>query len=257
MKIFLTGIWVIIFFLNIATHSFAEETIRIAIGEWPPFMSKDLKHYGILTHIVTESYALEGYKTEYGFFPWARAKVYAEEGTWDCSAGWAKTAVRLKKFIYSDSIMKNSNVFFHLKSFKFDWNTMDDLKGIPIGSTIEYYYGDAFMEAEKSKQILVQRAPSDELNFRKLLKGRIKLFTAGVDVGYSLLQKKFTPEENQLITHHSRPTNVDDLHLIFSNKNERNLQLIKVFNKGLKKLRKSGKYDQMIAASRRGEYLNK
>ena len=62
MKKFLIGIWIVIFFLNIATHSFAEETIRIAIGEWPPYTSKELKHYGVVSRIVAETFALEGVK---------------------------------------------------------------------------------------------------------------------------------------------------------------------------------------------------
>ena len=56
----------------------AEETIRITNGEWPPYMSKKLKHYGLASRITTEAFASQGVKVEYGFFPWARSKLLVE-----------------------------------------------------------------------------------------------------------------------------------------------------------------------------------
>ena len=184
MKKILQWIWLIPIFLLTSTGIFAEETIRITIGEWAPFLSKDLKHYGLAARIVTESFALEGVKVEYGFFPWARSKFFAQEGEWDGSAVWMHNSERAKDFLFSDSVVEVKNIFFHLKSYSFDWNTIDDLKGIPIGGTIEYSYGEEFQNAEKTGEIEVQRAPSDEINFRKLLAGRIKIFPCVLDNSY-------------------------------------------------------------------------
>ena len=254
MKISLIGIWVVIFFLNIATHSFAEETIRIAIGEWPPYTSKELKHYGVVSRIVAETFALEGVKVVYGFFPWARCKYYAKEGEWDGTAVWAHSPERAKYFLFSDPVIEVKYVFFHLKSFRFDWNSYEDLKGIAVGGTIEYNYGKDFQSAEKSKKIKVQRAPSDEINFKKLLAGRVKIIPIELDNGYQLLQKKFRPEDIQSLTYHPKPVSLTYNHLMLSKKVKRIQRMLKLFNRSLKRLRESGKYEQYFAESRRGKY---
>jgi len=83
---------------------FAEERISIAIGEWPPFISENLKHYGVVPRIVTEAFALGNVKVDYGFFPWKRAMEYANEGDWDGSAVWGYTSERGKTLLYSDPV---------------------------------------------------------------------------------------------------------------------------------------------------------
>ena len=107
MKKILQWIWLIPIFLLTSTGILAEETIRITIGEWAPYLSKDLKHYGVAARIVTDSFALEGVKVEYGFFPWARSKFLAQEGEWDGSAVWIHNAERAKDFLFSDSMFKS------------------------------------------------------------------------------------------------------------------------------------------------------
>ncbi|MCP4162741.1 MAG: hypothetical protein GY760_21990 [Deltaproteobacteria bacterium] len=56
------------FFIAIVflSNTSAEETIRIAVGEWPPYYSESLKHYGPALHVVTEAFAL-GYKSSIRF----------------------------------------------------------------------------------------------------------------------------------------------------------------------------------------------
>ncbi len=49
-----------VLYLAVSSSSVAEETIRLTNGEWPPYLSKNLKYYGISSRIVTEAFALEG-----------------------------------------------------------------------------------------------------------------------------------------------------------------------------------------------------
>lgn len=235
----------------------AEEKIRIAVGEWPPFISEDLKHYGFAARIITEAFACEGIKVEYDFFPWARSMYYAKNGTFDGTAIWSRKPEREQDFYFSDQVLSTKWVFFHRKDFTFDWKTIDDLKNIPIGATIAYVYGEGFEEAERSGKIDVDRAPHDELNFRKLLAGRIKLFPQEIEAGYAQMQKIFKPEEKEQITHHAKPFKDDPHYLLLSNKLQNNQRLMELFNKGLKKLKDSGKIDQYIKESRAGDYVKK
>lgn len=243
-----------IFCLFVSSNSMAMDMIRITSAEWPPYQSEHLKHYGVASHIITQAFALEDIQVTYGFFPEMRSLLVARNGKWDATFLWVKTKEREPYFYFSDVIVENDNVFFHLKSVAFDWNTMDDLSDILIGATIGFSYGKAFDTAEKSGKIHVERVPSDEMNFAKLLKNRIQIFPQTKDVGYAMLQKNFSPEEAAQITHHPRPIVTEKLLLLFSKKVSANKERLILFNRGLKKLRDSGRYDQYIQESQRGEY---
>ncbi|MBN2041377.1 MAG: transporter substrate-binding domain-containing protein [Spirochaetes bacterium] len=242
----------IVFFLR--TISTAQETIHLTNGEWPPYFSKDLKDYGIGSRVITEAFALEGVKVEYGFFPWRRSLMLAEKGEWDGAVGWEINSERQKKFYSSNKVWEAPWVFFHLKSKKLDWKTLDDLKDLHIGGTLEYMYTVEFQKAERSGKIKVDRAASDGLNFRKLLNGRIDIFPQLIDVGYYQLNKLFDRKTVILFTNHNRPLGKHTEYLLLTRKHKKNEKLIIVFNKGLQKLKDSGKYDAYFNELRSGKY---
>jgi len=247
-------LWSILIALLWPNAIFAEETVRITIGEWPPYMSKELKHYGFLSHIVSEAFALEGIKVKWGFFPWKRAFQNVVYGKWDATAGWSYGPDREKDFYFSDSIGETLVVFFHLKSYPFDWKTYEDLKGIEIGTTLEYEYGQTFEKLSKNGVLQVFYVPKDEQNFRKLRAGRIHIFPNNIEVGYEMINNLFPPDQALRFTHHPKPLIYETLKLLFSKKIERNKKLVDIFNRGLMRLRDSGRAKQIVEASRRGEY---
>lgn len=245
--------WVVIVLLPLS-NAFAEGTLRLTTSEFAPSYSEKLKHFGLVPHIVTEAFALEGVKVEFTSFPWARAYSYVKSGKWDGSCCWFNKAERHAEAFHSEPVIFSTYVFFHLKNYEFDWKTLDDLKDIQIGGTIEYTYSKDFREAEEAGKILVERAPSDVINFRKLLRGRIDIFPQNTEVGFDNLLNNFTPEERELITFHPQPIVKQGVHLLLSKKDPKNEKMMELFNRGLKRLRDSGKIDQFVKASRRGEY---
>lgn len=250
-------ILVLIFFLVFPFRGISEKNLRLTVGEWAPFHSEKLKFYGVVSRIISEAFALEGVKVNYDFFSWARAIDYAKHGDWDGCVPIARTLEREPYFYWSAKpVYGETVVFFHLKSYSFDWNTIKDLKGIEIGLTIGYsIYGEKFNDAEKQGKLLIERVPSDVINFRKLLKGRIQIFPTSLDSGYRFLQKNFTQKEIQLITYHPKSLENIFYYLVLSKKIQRNKRVMPLFNKGIERLRSSGKYDQYFKESREGRYL--
>lgn len=224
--------------------------VRLTNGEWPPYLSENLPHYGLASHITTAAFAQKGITVEYGFFPWARALLLAEEAEWDGSVVWYKTPEREELFYFSEPVIHSQDVFFHLQTFSFDWQEMSDLQGLRIGGTIEYDYGTAFREAEASGLITVDRVASDEQNFEKLLKGRIDVFIVELEVGLAVIRQFLTPEEQALITYHPTPVRNDPLHLILPRKVPGNEALIALFNEGLQELESSGQLQKIIEEAR-------
>jgi polar amino acid transport system substrate-binding protein len=236
------------------SDSFAEKTIRLATGEWAPFISKDLKHGGVVLQVITEAFALVDVKVEYGFFPWARAKQIAQDGRWDGTAIWGVSLEREEYFYYSDLVMSSPYVFFHLKSYPFDWDTWEDIAGIPMGGLIATNYGKDFKRLEAAGKMKVEWVPHDLQNFKKLLSGRIKVVPLELDVGYHIINANFTPEEASLFTHHPKPDVNAFYHLLLTKKNKDNIKMLFLFNKGLRQLRASGAYDKYFDDSRKGKY---
>lgn len=244
-----------IFVISISGTGFAD-TVRITNGEWPPYLSENLKYYGVASRIVTEAFTLEGIKVEYGFFPWNRALLLAQKGKWDGSAVWAYSEDRNRDFYFSEPVIESKWFFFHLKTTEFSWEKLDDLKKFKIGGTLGYIYNKKLDAAEKEGKIKIFRVPKDEQNFEKLARGRIDVFPVDIDVGYQILNNLFSEEKVKLFTHYPRPVKDTTFSLILSRAVKHNENMLKKFNKGLKQLKANGKVDQFLKESRQGKYLH-
>jgi len=251
-------------FLSIVVDIKAEETIRFATNEWIPYMTaadngiftKDeietrtcSDRHGILPCIVAAAFALEKITVEFIFYPQGRAFNMAKRGVDHGAVGWNRNAEREQLFYYSAPLMKKDRVFFHLKSFEFDWKTIDNLKGLRIGGDISTNYSEAFMDAEKTGMIKVDRVAHKKFNFLKLVAGRINIYPMIKDAGYDFIKNYISPEKAKLITHHPKVMHEATWHLIFNKKKEENKRLVKIFNRGLQQLKESGKYDQYFKST--------
>ena len=235
--------------------------VQITTEEYPPFTTKNLKHYGLLSHIVTEAFLLEDIKVEYIFLPAARALYTTEAGQADGTLPWAERAGRETNFLYSDPILDVGwESFFFRTDSKFNWDPEQKdygaLKDLTIGAIISYDYGEEFQKAEKNKVINVIRVRSLKQLFKMLLSGRINILISKKLVAEYTLQTEFT--HTQALQLDSTPENRDRPsydYLLFSKKKPTAQYYLNALNNGLKKLRISGKYDEFIDNYNNGKYL--
>ena len=241
----------------IFTTNLAAETIRITSGEWEPFISQHIYQYGLDSHIITEAFKLEGIDVEWGFFPWQRSYENAKDNDeWDASCCWWPDDETKDEFWISDPITETSFVFYHLKSYKLEWDSFKDLEGIIVGGTTKYHYGNKFMGAIEEKTLNVQDAPKDEFNYRKLIAGRIEIFPNDPAVGNAQIRNNLSPDEANLLTYSSKKFGQSTLHLIVNKNKKRSKYFLDKFNAGLKKLKASGQYQKMLEGLKAGKYDN-
>jgi polar amino acid transport system substrate-binding protein len=223
----------------------AEETITLTSGEWLPYISEKAPHHGPVSRIVSEAFALEGVRVVYVFRPWSRAYAEADTDSANGSIVWSTSksdTERNRIFAFSDVVFDGQSVFFHLKSYPFQWSGFEHLVGQRIGGTAGYEY-----RFDKNPLIKIDRsAASDELNFRKLAAGRFDLMPANLDVGQYILRHELTPEQAALVTWHPKPYNITHYHLMLNKKNAANRRYLALFNRGLRRLKESGKYAQYM-----------
>lgn len=230
------------------------EPVRIAIGEWPPYLSKELKHYGVAAHIVTEAFAREGLKVEYTFLPWKRAENYVSSGEQECSIMWVKNDKRGEQFLFSDVVFEGEVVFFHLKSFKFDWQSYHDLAGLRIGGLLSGVYPWVEQAKKEGIDLDVNPVVNEVQNFKKLLYKRIDVYGMDRLIGYDLLRTNFSAAELQKVAHHVRSVEQWPYRLIFSKQVERSAYLVAAFNRGLQKLKHERVVQRYMQASEAGRY---
>lgn len=223
-----------------------EKVIKIATGEYSPWISATSKHQGFGPHIISEVFNRAGYKCLFIFYPWARAIKEAETGKYHATASWTYSKKREKHFYHSDALWVENVVFFHLKTTNFQgWDTLENLTGYRIGTTRGYTYSPEFWGAQKAGKLNIILNNSDKINFYMLLKGRIDLFPSSIVTGYSLLSKNFHESQIAKLTYNKKPLLSPVVHMLFPIKKEESLQLLNLFNSGLQSLREDGTYDKL------------
>lgn len=232
--------------LSVQLPARGAEIVRLTNGEWPPYQSPDLPHYGAASWLAQRAFELEGYEVKYGFFPWSRAYYMAETGQYDGSLIWSYSKERAKKFLYSEPFIHTNTVFFYNRENPLKWDDWADLKGKVIGATTGYYYGEAFAQAEAAGLFTVDRVSSDELNLKKLIAGRLDAFPLSLDVGRYMLRAHFNDIERARIDWHPKPLRKTAYHLIISRKSPRAQALVEAFNRGVAKLKASGEYERIM-----------
>ena len=237
-----------------AISSSEDRVIKISTGDWPPFISENMKYHGIAARIITESFELQNIKVEYSWFPWQRTYNNVRYGDWDASAIWAVTEERSQHLLFSDPIIKNKNVLFFNENTYSNWNSLADLSGLVIGATNGYFYGDKFQQAEANGLITIERTSIESHNFKKLASGRIDAVIAEIDAGYDIMHRIFEPEIIESIVASPKEVASFTTHLVISKKLENGEVLLSTFNEGLKQLLESGKVDQYFTESRKGLY---
>jgi polar amino acid transport system substrate-binding protein len=230
--------------------------VRFANGEYPPYCSEALPHHGVWSHLVEEAFALEGFTVVYDFVPWKRAITLVGNGERDGTLAFSKTANREQMVRFSETPLGTLTVrFYYRKDRPFDWAKVEDLKGYRIGLMQGYATADE-MEAlnQEGLGLTLDYATTEVLNFKKLLAGRIDIFPAVETVASKILHEGFSLDQVSAIATHPLPWKAKQLFVVFPKNSERGEQLAQAFERGMKKLKDNGRYDEMLRDFQNGKY---
>lgn len=219
------------------------ETITIAVGEWPPYTSEHDPQARIAQNLVSEAFALEGINVAYRYCPWIRCYREAKEGHVDATLPWFYSKKRATAFLFSrEPLLRIKDVFFYLKGRDFHWNSIADLKRYRLGGTLGYY-DTGFLEASG---LTLDVVSSEQLNFRKILRGRIDAYPTSLKVGTYLIHRLFSPAIAARFTHSSKSLDEKRAFVMFPRSAANGFALRRSFDRGLKKLKATGRYDAIL-----------
>ncbi|MCP3924724.1 MAG: amino acid ABC transporter substrate-binding protein [Desulfobacterales bacterium] len=218
---------------------------------WSPYQYKNTqgKITGLDIELVTEIMKNVKFSVTYKERPWKRLLYEVEKGKTDLIGGASKTPER-KVYAHFTAPYRTESVVLYIrkgeannyKSFK-KLGQLSNIK-FKVGVVNGYYYGKNYAKLIKNSKFKANVKPTraDELNIKKLVGGRLDGFLMDPVAATAKLKKlKFLSK----VEIHPILIYSDNIYVMFSKKST-SLNIVKIFNKSLKDLKKRGKYDQII-----------
>jgi polar amino acid transport system substrate-binding protein len=195
----------------------APRILRLASLEWLPYVGSQLQQQGLSVFIADSAAQKFGYRIQVDYFPWVRAM---QLGLRDPHyAGYFPayyTEERARQCYFSASIGSSTVGLAYLKSTPLRWQTLQDLSGLTIAVVAGFSNGPAFDALVREGRLHVDASPSDMLNLRKLVAGRVD--AAVIDklvLRYLLLTEPSLQQDRERILFHGKPLAELPLYICF------------------------------------------
>lgn len=228
-------------FVSVA-HSQERGPTVLAYVDFPPYeYQENGQPKGILVEIVRTVFQRAGLPLELVHKPFNRAYEETKAGKIDGLFNFYKIPERLEHFDYSEPLVLNPLVLFVLRDSTLSFGgCLGELAGLNIGAMQGYTYGTEF---DESALFTIDRAGSHELNFQKLLLGRIDAYPCDKLVGRYVLRAEGLSSR---ITFLPKPVIVMEGHIGFAK--GRHQDVLRKINPVIREMRTSGELDRIVSA---------
>ncbi len=246
MKKTLQTLIILMSLLATSAWSLDHEPVVITSNDYGSFTSSQNQGSGALLDIVREAFAQVDREVIFKFYPWKRVENEALKGKSFAAVPYFKTQERQKKFNYSDPLVPlYTRFFYHKEKFPngFEWNKYEDFKGYIMGGVL----GDWYVPLYEKSGLEMEIVPSLVQNFKKLAIKRVDFIIMDELTGLELIHKHY-PEGASKIGTLDKPENVRGLHLMISRTYPDSVVITAQFNQGLKILKRTGRYAQILKA---------
>ena len=231
----------------------APRILRLASLEWLPYVGSQLQQHGLSSFIVDSAARKFGHRVQIDYFPWTRAM---QLGLRDAHyAGYFPayyTEERARQCYFSTSIGSSTVGLAYLKNAPLQWQTLQDLSGLTIAVVAGFSNGPAFDALVREGRLHVDPSPSDMLNLRKLVAGRVDAVVIDrLVLRYLLLTEPSLLQERERILFHDKPLAELPLYICFK-RTPQGLALQQAFDAALRTLplrRIESEYFQRIEAA--------
>ncbi len=217
------------------------DEIKLATGEWSPFMSKNLPGFGPHTKRTRLIFKEAGFDAEFNFFPWNRSYNLVKTGQYIATFSWFHTPERAAEMMYpKNPIAVAATVVFYKKD-KFPnglvFESYEDLaqKGLKIVGVKSYWYEAALKKAGADAH-LVSRS---ELAWKILASDRADILMDELSVGRSDIVK-FLGANAALAYTHTNPVTEDPMYILFSKLHPRAQEVMEKYDAAFEKLQSLG-----------------
>ncbi|NWD06707.1 substrate-binding periplasmic protein [Pseudomonas gingeri] len=164
------------------------EKLRIVTEPWAPYVYEENgRAVGLDYETTAIVFQRLGIEVEWQFLPWKRCLAMLEQGQADGALDIFHNSERDATLLYPEEPLSEVQfVLFYAKARPHPFSTLDDLKGLTVGTSPGYFYGAQFSDSPQFKR---EPAPTHEANFGKLDLGRIDLLITDRRVGQRMLEE--------------------------------------------------------------------
>lgn len=222
-----------------------QDTVRVALGDWPPFTSSK-KSDSLIEQIITEAFKRKGIKVDIDYFPWKRSYELVRLGQYDLTYPWYKTQKRESEMLVSNEpVMVAREVFVIRKNGDFDWSNDADLQRYRIAGTRGYLHVDVL----RKKGIAVDVGQSDIMNLKKLFARRVDAMPISDVVANRLIYRQYGRRGQDLFDVHPKPLMSDELFALFNKDHAKAPYWRKQLDRSLVEMKANGRYQEILSRS--------
>ena len=238
----LTIIAISVVLVLIGYHPSSGKTLKVAVDVWHPY--EDISNQqapGFSTEVITHVFQSMGVETSLKEYPWARGLKNVYEGTSDALFTAFPSEERRRYCYYPEEPLAIEKWILFIRSEdreEFQFSSYDDLIDKSIGVLRGASVSEEFWDFVKRHQNY-QEVTVDELNFEKLMLGRIDCIVTSHSNGMVLVKKKGL--RDKVVPLLSRIIKEDNLYIIFSKKTV-TPGFVKEFSRELRHFKKSKEY---------------
>jgi len=192
------------------------ETFTFAIGDWPPYISKDAPGFGPHARKVTEAFRSAGHDVRFEFLPWRRSLEVTRHGSLPATFSWIYTEERAKDFIYPETPLDEAKYVYFFRKDRFpdglDALSFEEVRdrGLTVVGVTGYWYQTQLEKAG----IAFEAVATEEQAWTMLVHGRADLYIETDLVGAEH-SRKFLHETADSLSM-SKPICVFPLYILFS-----------------------------------------
>lgn len=218
-----------------------QRNLHIVMTEWVPYTSSNMADKGALAEMAEIAFKLQGYAVQFSIVPWQRAVDMMDKHEADALLPVYTSPRNKARYYLSDSMLSVDSVFVRLKDMQIPYKKLEDLVAWRIGVVKDTSY---IASLSKQGPFLVEEAPHELMNYRKLITGRIELM---LDTRETIerMMKSMPESERQPLEYMEPPYQTNTLHIAF-HPNETGKRLRDIFNDGLATLRDKGIYAAIL-----------
>ena len=218
------------------------KTLKVAVDVWHPYEDISDQHApGFSTEVLTHVFQTMGVEIILKEYPWARGLKNVYEGISDALfTAFPSDERKIHCYYPVEPLAIEKWVLFIRREDreKFQFRSYDDLADKSIGVLRGASVSEEFWEFVK-RHNNYQEVTVDELNFKKLMLGRIDCVVTSHSNGMVLIKKKGL--KDKIIPLLSRIIKEDNLYIIFSKKTVTS-DFVKEFSSELRNFKKTNEY---------------
>lgn len=235
-----------LFFIIFSTPSYACESqdklLCIAAFEYKPFVDPEREDQGYISQIAIEAFALQGYKVQLNYMPLKRALYEAQFGNVDGILGAYYAKERAKYLIYSDPIADININFLTLADSEHEEALVKNL----LLSKVSVLRGTSLYQDMLDEGFLVEESADNLASLNKLLHKRVGLVIGTTEWLFHDLTSHFSAEQVARVKVLFPAYQVQSIYFTLSYSRRDVQALMREFNKGLQKLKHSGRYQEIL-----------